>query len=322
MRILLIQPPVRRMLRTLVPRFVEDEAGAYPPLGLASLAACLRDEGFTDLAILDADAEGLDPAAIGARVAALRPELVGVPANSFMLLDVLDVLRAVRARVPAAKTCVGGPHATLFPAETVAWPSVDLVLVGEADRSLPRLARALSGHGELDGVPGLWTSDGVRGPAARPVEELDSLPLPARELLPLRRYSSIHGEAAGMTTMLTSRGCPWDCSFCFHAFGRKVRRRSPEGVLKELEAIVALGLRDAFIFDDTFTVDRRWVLEVCEAIRRARLPLVFDVRTRVDVADPELLGALRDAGCVRVSLGLEAASDATLATLGKGTTVD
>ena len=322
MRILLIQPPTARMLRTVVPRFVEDEAGSCPPLGLASLAGCLREAGFTDLAILDADAEGLDADALGALVARFRPDLVGVPVNSFMLLDVLQVLRIVRARAPAARICVGGPHATLFPAETVAWRSVDLLLAGEADLSFVALARALSGGADLEQVPGLWASGGIRGPEARPVEDLDALALPARDLLPLRRYSSIHGEATGMTTLLTSRGCPWDCSFCFHAFGRRVRRRSPKGVVRELEAIVALGLRDAFIFDDTFTVDRGWVLEVCEAIREARLPLVFDVRTRVDVVDLELLRALRGAGCVRVSLGLEAASDATLASLGKGTTVD
>jgi anaerobic magnesium-protoporphyrin IX monomethyl ester cyclase len=322
MRILLIQPPVRRMLRTVVPRYVEDEAGSCPPLGLASLAGTLREAGFSDVTIIDADVEGLAPAALGERLARLRPELVGVTANSFMLLDVLDVLRTVRARLPGVTTCVGGPHATLFPQETIGWPSVDLVLTGEADHSFVQLVRALAGHGELGRVPGLWTSDGVRGPAAVPVSDLDALPLPARDLLPLRRYSSIHGEVEGMTTMLTSRGCPWDCSFCFHAFGRKVRRRSPGGVVRELEAIAALGLRDAFIFDDTFTVDRRWVLEVCEAIRRARLPLVFDVRTRVDVVDPELLQALRAAGCARISLGLEAASDVTLAALGKGTTVD
>lgn len=321
-RILLIQPPTTRMLRTVVPRFVEDEGASCPPLGLASLAGGLRASGFTDLSILDADAEGLSAAEVGAHVARLRPDLVGVPANSFMLLDVLDVLRAVRARVPGARTCVGGPHATLFPAETAAWPEVDLVVTGEADHSIVALVRALGGQGELEDVPGLWTSDGIRGPEPRPVEDLDALPLPARDLLPRTGYTSVHGEAPGMATLLTSRGCPWDCAFCFHAFGRKVRRRSPAGVVRELEAIAALGLRDAFIFDDTFTVDRRWVLEVCEAIRRARLPLVFDVRTRVDVVDAELLAALRGAGCVRVSLGLEAANDSTLETLGKGTTVD
>ena len=321
MRILLIQPPSRRMLRTVVPRFVEDEGSCLPPLGLASLAACLREAGHDDVLILDAAAEGLDATAVGSRVAALRPGLVGVPTNSFMLLDALDVLRAVKARVPAARTCVGGPHATLFPAETLAWPEVDFVLTGEADRSVVALAQALAGHGPLDAVPGLL-ADGIRGPDARPVEELDALPLPARDLLPQRRYRSIHGEADGITTLLTSRGCPWDCSFCFHAFGRKVRRRSPGSVVRELEAVAATGLRDAFFFDDTFTIDRSWMLELCGLLRRAKLPLVFDVRTRVDTVDAALLGELKTAGCARISLGLEAASDATLSALGKGTTVE
>ncbi|MCK6529567.1 B12-binding domain-containing radical SAM protein [Myxococcota bacterium] len=325
MKVLLVQPPIERMLDTLLPRFVEEEAGFYPPLGLLYAAAGLerRPPPGLELAAIDAVARGLDHPRLLREVARRAPDVVGITATTFTLPDAVALARGIKSLDPAVHVVMGGPHCGLYPRETASLPHVDSVVAGEAEETFPDLVAALAAGREPAGIPGTAVRgrDGevVVGPPRPVPDRLDDLPLPARHLLPASDYFAVHGRHPAMTTMLTSRGCPYDCSFCYHSMGRKFRARSPSGVVDEMEAIAASGVREVFVFDDTFTVNRKRVAAICDEIvaRGLALRVSWDVRARVDGVDGPLLEKLRRAGCDRISFGVESGTDEVLAALKK-----
>jgi radical SAM superfamily enzyme YgiQ (UPF0313 family) len=194
---------------------------------------------------------------------------------------------------------------------------------GEGEKTFVRLLEALEGRGPCSRVEGLAGRDDDTGevfdnPPSAPIEDLDSLPFPARELTPIGKYYSILAKRNPITTMFTSRGCPYRCLFCDRpAVGRKFRAHSALYVVDEMEACARLGIREFFLYDDTFNVNRKRVFEICDEIKRRKIDISFDIRARADRMDEEMLKALREAGCDRVHYGVESADEGVLATLRK-----
>lgn len=325
MRILLINPPRRTFLRTVLPRYVEEEAGFYPPLGLAYVAAALRRAGFAEVAVLDCVAEGLDEARLKARIAAFKPGIAGITATTFTLPDVLWTAALVKSVDSSVHVTVGGPHTSVYPVETVSQCDVDTVVVGEGEATFPELALRLEKGLSPEGVAGVhYKKDGVpaANPPRDPVADLDALPFPARDLLPLDKYYSIHGEKRRMTTAMSTRGCPFNCTFCYHAFGRRIRYRSPENIVEEVREIAAGGITEVFFFDDIFTVSQDFVLRFCELMKKADTGVVWEIRARVDTVTEPMLKALSEAGCRRISYGVESGTERVLKVLNKGITLE
>ena len=158
----------------------------------------------------------------------------------------------------------------------------------------------------------------------RPLEDdLDRLPFPARHLTPYPKYSSVIARRAPITTMFTSRGCPYQCIFCDRPhLGKKFRARSAKNVVDEMEACVELGIREFLVYDDTFTIQRQRVLDVCDEITRRKLDIGWDIRARVNTVDEEMLRRLRQAHCERIHYGVEAGTDRVLKVLQKGITLE
>ena len=148
-------------------------------------------------------------------------------------------------------------------------------------------------------------------------------PFPARDLTPYHRYSSVLARRRPVTTMFTSRGCPYRCTFCDRPhLGKKFRAHSARRVVDEMEECVRMGIHEILVYDDTFTVSRRRVLEICAEIQRRGLDVAWDIRARVDTVDEEMLRALKAAGCERIHYGVEAGSDHFMEVLRKGITVE
>jgi anaerobic magnesium-protoporphyrin IX monomethyl ester cyclase len=300
-----------------------------PPLGLAYLAAAVRAAGWR-VSIVDANAWGLDLEQTVQRILALAPDVVGATATTPTVLRAGEILAGIKAARPRVSTLLGGPHGTHLPARTLEeLPGVDVVFRGEAEESLPRVLGVLAaGTLEgLDAIPGIaWRRpDGGVGDTgvAPPIRELDGLAPPARDLLPMDRYRCPDSDS--FTTLLAMRGCPFPCVYCAvpSVHGARMRFRSPQAVVDEIAQTHARYGTDFFSFlDDTFTTRRDWVLDFAERMRAADLHrrVRWICLTRVDLVDADLLAAMRDAGCVRVELGIESGSARGRAFLNKGIT--
>ncbi len=296
-----------------------------PPMGIAYLAAALEAAG-EPVALLDANAEGLGPAPAAARILALRPTFVGFTASTPTLGRCAAIARELRRCGYAGPLAVGGPHPSAMTEQTLRdFPVFDVAVAGEAEGRIVALIQALRGGRAPEELPGLafFQHEEVRGTGPAPAPpDVDSLPLPARHLLPSGRYrspDSLHAQ-----TVVATRGCPAPCSYCAvpGMFGPRVRRRSPEAVADEVRALADDGADWVNFVDDTFTWDARWVVDLCDAFVARGLPerIGWQCLTRVDRVDDELLGALRRAGCRRVELGIECGTRQGLRTLRKRVT--
>ena len=214
--------------------------GAFPglPLGLASLAAYLR-EAKIDVHVLDAWAEHLNSETIGRMVEEIKPDLVGITVSTINLESAIVTSRAIKKHLEIP-IVIGGPHASALPEQCLRdSPSIDFVVVGEGEISLLDLARAVGSPGtNLETINGLVHRRGdeiIRNSPRIPIANLDSLPLPARDLFPLERYRTHlpYGRRSPYFTLITSRGCPFECIYCSNdVFGRSFRAFSPKRVIE------------------------------------------------------------------------------------------
>lgn len=291
-----------------------------PPLGIASIAAVLLEAGH-DVAIIDANAENLSLEQTVERAKAFGPELAGISCNYAPLHNPTIDLAAALAAETDAYVFAGGNHASaLAPYLLEHAPALQAVVRGEGEPVVPLMAVALETGSGIESVPGLVlrTTNGVIDTGTSPhVEDLDSLPLPAYHLLPMDKYAR-YG-------IMSSRGCPFSCSYCASnvVFTCRVRYRDPERVADEIEHLLkTYGKRHCWFSDDTFTSNRRYTTRLLDALKARDLDFTWSCLTRVSVVDKDLLEAMRDTGCTYVSYGIESGNQGMLDAMGKRITVD
>jgi anaerobic magnesium-protoporphyrin IX monomethyl ester cyclase len=324
MKILLINPLEENLIDTQMPEVLESGIGFSPPLGLMILAACIRKGTDWDVEIIDALAERLDYRALESRIRKAKPDAVGITVMSNVLLDCVKTAKLVKRVSKGIKVILGGPHVNIYPAETIAFGFVDFVTIGEAEYTIIDLLKNMGDSEAMRKVAGLYFKDkgeiiftGQRDF----IQDLDALPFPARDLLKKENYSSTISEKSFTTTMITSRGCPYRCVFCDRPhLGKAFRARSAENVVDEMEECVRMGIDEILIYDDTFTIDRKRVVDVCREIKRRKLKILWDIRARVNTVDLELLKMMKDAGCIRIHYGVESGNERILKVLNKGIT--
>ncbi len=325
MKVLLIAPPDENTLVLATPAPVNKGMGKYPPLGLMYVAAACRRDTGAQVALIDAIAEGLSYPALAGRIKAFAPDIVGIQAMTFTLIDASRTAQVVKQAAPSALVVVGGPHAALYPLETLKLPNVDVVVVGEGEMSFPRLVGAVQTGEPLDNIAGLcFRRDGQTVLNERPllIDDLDSLPYPARDLVPTEVYQSVlsdHTERK-MTTIMGSRGCPMRCIFCDRPqFGKTFRQRSVENILDEMqECVDRFNIREFVFYDDTFSLSRRWVRRFVGGLMDRKLDVAYDVRIRVDILEEDCLDRLARSGCRRIHVGVESGDEQVLEIIRKG----
>jgi radical SAM superfamily enzyme YgiQ (UPF0313 family) len=297
-----------------------ESAATEPQLGVLSLAAVLQDRG-DDLRIvnlnrtyyehsrLTLDAISDDFAQVAARqIGSQYAEVYGFSSICSSYPLTLRIARAVKALQPASAILLGGPQASVVDVQTVAaFPFVDFVLRGEAERSLPALIEQLHGEKQFDQVGGLTYRVGNeprRNLSAKPIENLDELPAPAYQ---------ITGELKGATkaALELGRGCPYACTFCStnDFFRRNFRLRSPQRLLQDMRSIAdEYGIRNFELVHDMFTVDRRRVVAFCESMIISGEDFTWSCSARTDCVDKELLEMMARAGCRGIFYGVEVGS--------------
>jgi len=309
MKVLLIRPPENNLIPTNVLKFVDKSIGCYPPLGLMYIAAIVMQNTDFEVLIIDAVAEKLIYQELRERIKQEEPDIVGITATSFTLIDALFVAKMVKDVNRNICVCLGGPHVSIYPQETVQFPYVDFVVVGEGEYAFLELLKSIEKNVESENI--------IYGEF---IENLDDLPFPDRRLLPIKKYYSLISKVSPVTTMITSRGCPFKCIFCDRpTMGKRFRARSAGNVVKEFEECKNMGIKEIFVYDDTFTFDRKRVIEICKGLEQRKIKISWDIRTRVDVLDRDVLYQLKKAGCKRIHLGIESGSAKILKVLRKGT---
>ena len=221
----------------------------------------------------------------------------------------------------------GGPHASFLPEEAL--EHGDYVIVGEGEAGFPLLADALNGNASLSDVPGLvWEENGTvrRNPKAPPVEDLDSLPFPDFSLLDMGSLTKMGIQGPGRSTipMQTSRGCPFDCTFCSVTgmFGKRYRHRSTENVIAELSQYDPRK-NIIFFYDDNFTANPRKSKELLREMIRRNLGFEWSTQVRSDIAkDPEMLDLMVKAGCTSLYIGFESVDPKALREMKKNQSVE
>lgn len=326
MRVLLITPPLDKMILDKSFSSIEEDRGFNPSLGVLYVAAYLEKHTDHEVRVIDAPVDELDSDGLRSRIAEFMPDVVGITTMTMTLLCVIDTAAVVKSVDPGIRVVLGGPHVHLYPDETIRLPNVDFLVLGEGEEAFRELLDDIDNPSALSGVQGLVFLDGDRvvNTGVRPaIENLDDLPFPARHLVPYKKYSSILAGGGLVTTIFTSRGCPFKCSFCDRPhLGKRFRARSAGNVVDELEHCVEMGITEFLVYDDTFTVNKKRVVDICDEVVRRGLKISFDVRARVDTVDDQVLAKLKMAGCQGVHYGIEAGTPRILKVLNKGITIE
>lgn len=306
---------------------VDSWAAIWPPLTLAVLASIARKHGAIDL--FDCNVEdGYDVSRTVERVAAFQPDIVVVNTAFPSIEADAKCAAAIKQAVPDALVVGFGVFFTLLDEEALKeCPGFDLGLRGEPEETFEELLERVAAHQPVAGLPGLmWREgDSVQLAASRPfIKELDKLPFAARDLLPNHRYTlPTNGHA--FTLVNVARGCPYPCSFCIAPvyYGRPLRRHSLEYVLDELEHCQKeLGIYDFLFWEEIFTLDRKFGMELCQAILDKGWEISWATTTRADCVDEEILCMMKKAGCSLLGLGIESSSQEILDNVDKRETVE
>jgi len=313
-------------------RTAPSQVNYWQPLGTLYVAACLLEAGH---AVSLFNGAFLSHRKILRRVAEFAPEVAGIYSTAFGWPGALKTATDLKRARPELFVCAGGPYPIAVQERCLAdgAAALDAVITGEAERTLVDVLAHLAQKRGLQGVEGVVFRDGARivKNAPRPlIEDLDSLPFPARALLEgAERYLPPPAtyRRAPVATMITSRGCDRRCLFCFQidrerrAGRRGVRLRSVENVLREIASCLAQGYREIKFLDDSFAADYERALQICEAIRARGLDFTWFASVCANQADRRLFTAMRQAGCWAVLIGAESGVQKNLNTLRKACTL-
>jgi anaerobic magnesium-protoporphyrin IX monomethyl ester cyclase len=291
-----------------------------PGMGMLVLAAVARTRGYR-VHLVDAKEQGASVDAVSRQIAALRPDYLGLSATTISVTNAARIAERVKTLLPGVVTILGGAHVSAIPERTLeAFPSIDFGIVGEGEVSLFALLADLDAGRSVDAVPGLAYRRDGRGhanPRAPYLDDLDALPLPAWDLLPdfPHRFqpSLFSYPRTPVATLITSRGCPFSCSFCDRSTsGKRGRMHGVDYVVRLCRHLVGLGVRHIIFVDDLFTVRKQRVVELCQAFLDEGFTFSWSCNSHPNLLDADTLRLMRRAGCWQIAYGIESGSQRIL----------
>ncbi|MBI5872377.1 cobalamin B12-binding domain-containing protein [archaeon] len=334
MKISLISAPLRedrkKAERSLVNRlstlfdFItkgrSEVKSCWPPLGILYLGTVLKENGY-EVSLLDAEVQELKYEEVLEWVKKEDPDVLGFTCFTPNFIHTANIAKEVRKQFPHIKIVFGGPQVTFAPNETLRnYKFVDVVVRGEAEETILELLEVFKGRKKLKKVDGIsFRNNGeiVHTPQRKADTDLDKIPFPDRTLLPEvydNQMGGISFSTGKYAITLSSRGCPFSCTFCSAtAFRNRVCTfRSPENFVDELEFLASCGYRDIGIVDDSFTLISKRVEKICDLIIKRKLDFNWLCESRVDQSSYETFKKMKKAGCEIVYLGIESANQRIL----------
>ena len=325
-KIVLINPPLS--LEERYGRDLDRFGAASEPLGLAYLAANLEKYNYP-VSIIDGLALGLTISEIVRIVKEEKPDLIGITMLTPMYQVVKNLVIRSKEILPQSKIILGGAHATALPQETLLdINQVDYLCLGEGEKTIVELADFLFRGGDISRIDGLVYQDRqnriVFNQPRKSEMDLDKFPAPARHLLPMKQYRLTASRVKGdgyCPTLILARGCPFNCSFCSHPFGRSFRHHSVERVISELRELINNYQINQVNFEaDTLTIDKNFLISLCQALVEEGInkKIQWTCESRIDTVDAELLQTMKEAGCWQISYGIESGVQRLLDLINKG----
>lgn len=317
---------------------IQFAAGVIPPLGLLYLGASLRRAGHEPM-IIDSVVESVGniyeiERNISARglgfddIISRIPDDVGLICVTNLFSFAFPIVRALTRRIkeayPLVPIAIGGAHPSAMPTAAMSEPSIDFCVISEGDKTIIELVDSLGDYEAVKKIEGFAYRDrqgAVRiNPKTEFIEDLDSLPYPARDLVALEKYyqaSEAHGPTQDRwTPILSSRGCPYQCTFCTSKlWNRRYRARSAENVLNEIqECIEKYNIKEFHFEDENLTFSKNRTMEICKGIIKRGLKIKWQTPNgiRSSVTDAEMLGLMKESGCVHITVAPESGSERVL----------
>jgi len=337
---LLIYPPL-----TVDERYAKKSlgnvGGHLPPLGIVYLAAVLRQNGFK-VSLIDGPASGLNEEEILKEIEKIGPKVIGISAITPLFHRAIRLAENIRARFSDILIVIGGHHVSIEPIKALEeYPSFDIAVYGEGENTMLELVKNYQKYNferraflsdfnllnSMDGVVFRRLGQVIMTHPRTLIKNLDDLPSPAWDLLPMDRYIPLPNQYLNkpVINMIAIRGCPFHCSFCStHAvFGNSLRFLSPERLIKQIEEAKSnFGIREVSFWDDSLTVDKKWLLDFCEEVIRHKLNITWTCYSRVDTVDKDILNRMRAAGCWNIFYGYESGNQELLDGIDKNITLE
>jgi radical SAM superfamily enzyme YgiQ (UPF0313 family) len=287
------------------------------PMGLSYLASVLEHNNH-EVQILDLLVSRYSKEKIKNKIEEYQPDIVGVTSVTLNYPVASDIFKYAKSVDKDIITIIGGPHVTFAPVETLTEaPWIDIVVRGEGEMTMLDI---VSGK-KLADIDGIAYRDGSIKITRerRLIENLDELPLPAKHLFPLSRYLALDVHAS----ILTGRGCPFNCIFCVGSKmgGRRVRYRNPKLIVDEVEQALASGFREINFEDDHLTLNHQHLNALCDEIIARGLKFNWSAFSRVDTVNSEILHKMKQAGCTWLLYGVESGNQEILDTIKKKITL-
>ncbi|MDD5032966.1 MAG: radical SAM protein [Candidatus Pacebacteria bacterium] len=329
LKTLLINPPLS--LEDRYGKQLKHFGALSEPMGLAYIAASLQSYKYP-VKILDCPAMGITLEQLAEHIKECDFDIVGITMLTPMYSKVKKTAETIKKIRPKTKIIVGGAHATALPEETLKdIPEIDFACVGEGEKTILDFVRFLEGEKNVEEVDGLfYRKDGIisRNKPREFEANIDNFPPPSRDLLPIEKYkltASRVMKGSFAPTLIVARGCPFNCLYCSHPFGRTYRRHSVQRVIEEMESLMEkYDIREFNIEADSLAVDRNFVLSLCEEMIKKGISkkIRWTCENRMDLIDEELLKKMKEAGCWQISYGVESGVQRLLNLINKGETLE
>ncbi len=308
LRVLLLTPPKDLGIGDVKRPWVSTQ-----PLGIAYVAAAVRDAGF-EVKVIDAYSLGFSGEKIRTEIEAYQPHLVGISTLTPQWPDTVKMAAIVKSVDEKIINVVGGPHVTALPEQAAATEGIDVGVIGEGEATMQALCRAIAEGSALDAVEGIAFSrvgEVIVTPSRPYITDLDQLSFPAHDLLwepKLYNPYPSWGKAGNFSCIISGRGCPYNCSFCdvTSQQGKQYRLRSAKNIVDEMIWLNREFGVSMFSFrDPSMVCNRRRLLEICDLIGANGLDIVWNCNARANEVDTEMLMAMKKAGCRVLQYGIE-----------------
>jgi radical SAM superfamily enzyme YgiQ (UPF0313 family) len=308
---------------------IGDIGGHQMPLGIYYLAAyLLRDS--VKVSVIDAEAFRLAHEEVMDILMKSDVKIIGITSTTVGFRNARALAEMIRRALPYVTIIIGGPHMTAMPDATMKTGAFDYGIIREGEIALSRLVQfLLYGKGRIEEIPNIYYTEAGKiacNPAVEYIQEMDSIPFPARQLCP---DISVYKPPVGafrrqpVVSIITSRGCPYQCIFCDNnTFGRKTRFFSAEYVVAEIEEVVKkYGAKEIAFLDDTFVLDKRRLRRIFELLKERGIEFAWSCMTRVNNLDYETLKFMKENGCWQIRFGIESGNQEVLDFIKKGITL-